>query len=155
MHEDFAFVGKDDRCQVRDSGQDRKQPLLLRRVEVSLPLYIRAWADEAHVALQDVDQLSELVELIAPHQPADARNSRIVGGGGVNSRFIGTDTHRTELYDRERFTCPPDAWGQVKWIAKILEKDQKTEDQKYRRYEDQNNKARNEIENTFHVNTRR
>ena len=38
----------------------------------------RSWADEAHVAAEDIEQLGQLVEGEAAHEYADRRHPRVV-----------------------------------------------------------------------------
>ncbi len=89
----------------------------------------RARADHAHVALEDVEQLRQLVDAGHPDDPADRRDARIglhlVAGGAlvVGGRFalaradqpghvlavdavIAVDLHRAELVEGERHAAP-------------------------------------------------
>ena len=72
------------------------QPLLLvLRVLLHLPPKWRARADNAHVALEDVNQLRKLVDARLANEPANAGNSWIEG-----SHFYFEDYH--EIFDLEK-----------------------------------------------------
>ncbi len=103
-----------DLGQSRETGRRPVPSLVARHLGPELldeEGALRTWADQRHVALQDVPQLGELVQ---PRQPEDSTDAghRLVGGAplDVGSRV---DPHRPELedLDRRRRALPPAAGG--------------------------------------------
>src|SRR5438128_8728669 len=63
--------------------------------------HLRPWADEAHVAAQDVDELRDLVEAIAPEHGAQPRDAAaVVAQDGVRLARV-EDAHGAELDETE------------------------------------------------------
>src|SRR4051812_21055047 len=80
----------------------------------------RSRAHEAHLALEHVQELRQLVERAAPQQPADVRDARIVGDleqalSGLILLLklipvsLGADVHRAELEHLEQLAVTADA----------------------------------------------
>lgn len=68
-----------------------------------------ARADEAHVAVEDVPYLRQLIEAGGADEGADARDARVVVGRELRAGvFLGVDAHRAELVD---FIGPAEAAG--------------------------------------------
>jgi hypothetical protein len=73
----------------------------------------RSRPDKAHVALQDVPQLGQLVDARGAQRPPEPRDARVVGGLEddpvalvevlhLRQMLLGSRNHRPELVDRER-----------------------------------------------------
>ena len=82
-------------------GPDGEQPPLLRRVALDVVGMLRPRADQAHLALDHVEQLRQLVELGPAQEAADARDPRIVAGGHRRALLVGARAHRAQLVDAE------------------------------------------------------
>ena len=91
-------------------GAARLPRLVQRRV---LGEHERARADEAHVALQDVEQLRRLVEREAPDEAPDARDALVVRA--LDDRAVlayehgRVELHRAELVELEEAPAAPGA----------------------------------------------
>jgi hypothetical protein len=60
---------------------------------------VRPWPDERHVALQDIDELGQLIEARPAQDFADASHARIISARLSNDRPVLEDHHRPELED--------------------------------------------------------
>src|SRR5712692_2031614 len=73
-----------------------------------------AGADDAHLALADVDQLGQLVEPVLPQEPADLGDAGIVLRGPDGARLVlRVHEHRAELVDRERLPAEVESAAMV------------------------------------------
>ena len=66
---------------------------------------VRAWADDAHAALQHVAELRQLVERGAAQEGADARDARIAARGLRHHGAVLLHAHRAELPDHDLFAA--------------------------------------------------
>src|SRR5271155_2037372 len=62
---------------------------------------MRARPDERHVAEENVDELRQLVDVVAAHEAAETRHPRIARHGLSHLRAILHSQHRAELEDAE------------------------------------------------------
>ncbi len=62
---------------------------------------VRPGTDDRHVALENVQELGQLVEAGAAHEPAEARDPGVVPGGLQDLIAVLADAHGTELIDDE------------------------------------------------------
>ena len=62
---------------------------------------MRARPDDGHLALQDVDQLRQLIKARAAQEPSNARHSRVVALGLLNFLAVFGNGHGSELEDPE------------------------------------------------------
>lgn len=66
---------------------------------------MRAWADQGHVPLQDVEQLRQLIQRGATDKAADSGNARVVAAGLLHITVI-VNTHRAEFPDLDHLAVP-------------------------------------------------
>src|SRR5882672_350225 len=64
--------------QSGDAWADHQHAAVMAFVFLDFARLVRARTDQAHVALQDVEELGELVNRETPQEPADAGHARIV-----------------------------------------------------------------------------
>src|ERR1051326_2255598 len=62
---------------------------------------LRAGADQAHVALQDVKKLWQLIEPILANKSADARDAIVIVRGPAGAGLLGVLAHGTKFVDLE------------------------------------------------------
>ena len=95
---------------LRPAGHPRDDivsPELFGRVSREIPNRKRPWADQAHVAFEDIPQFRQLVEARASEKrPRPV--SRSASGSGWPSTSVG---HRAELDHREAPSCAPSTPG--------------------------------------------
>lgn len=83
-----------------------------------------ARADEAHVAVEDVPDLRQLVEAGGADEGADARDARVVVGRELRAGvLLGVDAHRAEFVDLVGLTKTASANLAVESWAAVLELD--------------------------------
>src|SRR6476660_1876609 len=72
---------------------------------------LRTWTDQAHVSLEHVPQLRQLVETAAPQEAADRRHADIalLRGPDGTRRLFRISPHRSELVEREDAAVLADA----------------------------------------------
>src|SRR3989442_1028353 len=78
--EDFSLVSKPYRGKVCDARSDREQPSLLSCVQRHRPCDLRPRSHETHIAAEDVDELRQFVQLVAPQHRANPRDTWIPRG---------------------------------------------------------------------------
>ena len=64
---------------------------------------------ETHVALDDVEEVGQLVEAQGAHPATARRDARVLVGQVIAAELPGVGDHRTELVDAERDAAEPDA----------------------------------------------
>ena len=89
-----------------EAGFDLEAQLEVREFFIILLGDLRALgprADDAHVALEDVDELGQLIQTAFSDNAADGRDARVIlaGGEACDAVLLGVDTHGTELDDLE------------------------------------------------------
>src|SRR5436190_6159207 len=111
-------------------GPHRQPPAVTGGIVRDLLDQVRPRPDEAHLALQNVDQLRQLVEARPPQEAAAARDPRIVGQeppwiGEPEplSRLDRVDHHRSELQHPERLADPAGALLSDQRRAAVVEPD--------------------------------
>src|SRR6185437_12774540 len=86
-----------------DDGFDRFAAALFPQIARLAPHRMRPRPHQRHVALQDVEDLGQLVEAPAPQERADLGNARILAPRLLQRLILGGgDAHGAELVDRER-----------------------------------------------------
>src|SRR6185369_7677033 len=63
---------------------------------------LRTWANETHLALQDVPELRDLVHAYLANDASDARRARVTLAGPNWSILFGVDSHRAKLCQHKR-----------------------------------------------------
>jgi hypothetical protein len=72
-------------------------------------LALRAWAHQAHLALQHVPELGQLVHARAAQEPADPCDARVGGAAELRALRLCIGQHAAELDDAERPAAQADA----------------------------------------------
>src|SRR5271165_1205175 len=68
---------------------------------------VRAWSDDRHVAIKNVQQLGELVDAEPPNPIANPRHPRVPLLRLADSVAIFQDSHRSKFVDGERASVEP------------------------------------------------
>ena len=98
----------------------------------------RPRADEVHVAADDVQELRDLVELVAAEEAADRRVERIAGRHETRADpLLGVGEERAELEDREGRQRPPDARAAVEDLSPARRLDRDGDDDRERQERDE------------------
>ena len=112
---------------------------------------LRAGADEGHVALQDVDQLRDLVQAVGPEEASDPCESRIVFASGETGYavLLRVRAHAAELQYEE----PPVVFGEpslpVQDRPAVIEGDRDSDRQHDRRQNDQTQEGSEDVEDSL------
>ena len=73
------------------------------------------WPHEAHITLQDVEELGQFIDVGVPQPLADARAAAVMVGGPNRARLtLGVGSHASELDDAEPPAPLPHAFLRVK-----------------------------------------
>ncbi len=112
-----------DRRPVGDARAERQDGFLFFGVHVDELLHFRPWADDAHVAEEDVDKLGKFVEFEFADDVADFCYPHVAAAGGVGADFVGVWYHAAEFEDTERFAVAADTYAPVKHRAGGIELD--------------------------------
>jgi len=101
-------IASADLGQTRETGFDQQLVLLGLSIEPELVDLVRSWADEVHVAAEDIEELRKFVEASSSKEPTYPCNPRVVLASV--GRSIGITkirrriSHTTELQEIERVT---------------------------------------------------
>src|SRR5690606_27145223 len=76
-------------------------------VDEELPL--GPGANQAHIALEHVEELRNFVEPQFPHEPPHTRNPRVALAGELRPLGFGIGEHRPEFVDVKGLVVPPNA----------------------------------------------
>src|SRR6478609_6783659 len=94
---------------------------------------MRARPYQAHVALEHVEQLRQLVDASAAKNAPDTGNPVVIPAGRAHAITVGAlDSHRAQLEDRKQLVAPPDAFLLEQNRAAVFEFDGERCNQKYR-----------------------
>jgi hypothetical protein len=97
-----------------------------------------ARADHVHVAAHHVQELRDLVELVAAEKAADRRVERVAGGHEARAdALLGVDEQRPELVDRERLETAPDPRPAIEHGTAARELDGERDHERDRRQRDE------------------
>jgi len=105
--EDIAFIGEDDRGRVGHAGTDGEHALLCLCIKTSVRQDLWPRSDKAHVALQDVPQLDQLIEFVRAHESANGCNTPV--GAAVDEPPILSALTTMERNLSIRNSLPPRA----------------------------------------------
>ena len=107
-----------------DAGLEREAAALAVGVLRDLDRDRRARADDRHLALEDVDEVGQLVDRGAAQQRADAGDPAVaVVDGQPRAHLLGAGDHRAQLEDVERRAVLADAVLAVDRVALGLQAD--------------------------------
>ena len=139
----------------------------MRLEQLRLVRHARPRADERHVALEDVDELRQLVQA-EPAQPAAGRGhvrrlvelveaARVGGGGGVHDRLhivamdgdVSVGAHRPELEHRERHHPAPEPVLAEEHGPARVELDRERDDREQRRDEQQHEERAHDVDDAL------
>jgi hypothetical protein len=95
--EDLFFVPKCNRSRVSDAGPNAENRPITFRKEFNIPGCLRSRSYDAHVALEDVPELRDLIDFRLSQNPSDAGNPAIAGHRNIRSGSIGS--HGSEFQD--------------------------------------------------------
>ena len=108
-----------------------------------LRLHGRPRADDAHVALEHVDQVRQLVERPAPQQRADARDARVaLVDRQARAHLLGAGHHRAQLQQVELHAVLADPALAVDRGPAARELDRRRREREERRREQQEQRPR-------------
>ena len=138
-------------------GRTQVPVVQVGRELVDLPAQRRAGADEAHVALQDVEQLGQLVEAGAAQDVADLGDPGVTGQLEQRARALvvglhggqpglGVDAHRAELEHPELGVAPADPLLAEQDRTAVLPLDQDGDDRQHRRGDEQQRAGDDDVE---------
>src|SRR5215213_30103 len=85
---------------ARESRRDQVSLLVERDLFGELRHEMRAlgpWANEAHLAFQDVPELRNLIDADLANDAADARRARVALAGPNRTVLLGVDSHRAKF----------------------------------------------------------
>jgi hypothetical protein len=130
-----------------DPRLDGEAAALAIRVLVDLDRDGRPRADDRHLALEDVDQVGDLVERGAAQQGADARDARVaLGDREARAHVLGAADHRAQLEDVELAAVLADAALAVDRVALALQADRDHREQEERRGEQERGPGHGDVE---------
>src|SRR5215471_10991601 len=112
---------------------------------------LRPWPDQAHVSLEHVPQLRQLVESAAPQEAANRRHADIAllrGPDGTRG-LLGISPHRPELVEREDTAVLADASLVVQHRARRRHADEQRNQQHDRRRDDETDSGGRDIDEAF------
>src|SRR6185369_4186718 len=75
---------------------------------------LRPWANEAHLAFQDVPELWNLVDANLPYDESHARCARVAFAGPNRAVLFGVNSHRAEFCEHKRAPVLTDSFLLVK-----------------------------------------
>ena len=111
-----------------------------------------ARADEAHLALQNVDELWQLVEARLAQESSDAGHPGIVHGRPFRSPILlGATGHAAKLEHRERLAPLADPLLPVHHRRACLERDQQRDDDHHGQHENEQRTRGEDVECTLDV----
>ena len=102
--------------------------------------------DEAHVALDDVPDLGQLVDAHLADELAHAGHAGVVGGGPDGAVLFGVGTHGAELVDREFLFIQAHAILTVDDRARRFQTDQQGGDEHDGRGRDEQHQGQEQVE---------
>src|SRR5438094_3224525 len=120
-------------------------------ISFDAPDPLRAWTDQAHVALEDIPKLGQLVE---PQfaQPAPEASDPRVAFARVNILvLLRVHTHRSEFKNNERFLVPADPFLLKKNRTSFSDPDQQGDQREKRSANDQRNRRHDKIEKELQI----
>ena len=78
IFQNVTLVRKHDGKNVGDAGLDSQQLSLDRCVKIGFAFDIWTWSDQTHVALENVPQLGQFIELVTPDEVANRRDPVVI-----------------------------------------------------------------------------
>jgi len=130
------FVAEEQAGQVGNAGFAVQDLALFRGVVLDIARHLRAGADKAHFAGQDVPQLRQFIELGFAQDAAQARDARVFTRGQRGAEPLGLEDHGTELPDAKGPAEPAHADLTVEDRAAIGELDAQANQQAQREHQD-------------------
>ena len=126
---------------------------LIALVQGHFRIQIGTRANNAHVALQHIQELRELIERRLAHKRADLRHARVIGtvvGAAVFHLQIGrVHVHGTKLVHNERLAILSDARRVVENGALVFQINHRREHDEHDKHERKRNKAKHDIEHAL------
>ena len=107
--------------------------------------HVRPWSDDAHVSLENVEELRELVDVGTAYEIAEWEFPRVVLGG-LQFVGVGVDVHGTELDARERLPVEARSLLLEEERPRALPLDDEGDDGNEREHEDTHNGAYHDVE---------
>ena len=144
-----------------DAGLAAEELVEVVAVVGELIVHDRARADDAHLTLEDVDELGELVEGGLAQDAADGRDARVVLhlalalplgellGREVLPDVVGVGHHGAELVEVEVAAVQADAALRVEGRTLALQGDHEAEDRAGDDHEDQHHEAEENVEDAL------
>src|SRR5262245_19398600 len=112
--------------------------------------------DHVYVALDDVQELRDLVELVAAEEAADRGVERVAGRDEAGpDALLGVGQQGAELVDRERLHAAPDPGAAVEDRAPARELDRDRYDERHREKRDEANRRQRELPETSETRLRK
>ncbi len=138
-----------ERCQIGDPGFDSQDLEFFLGVLVGVLPDLGPRTDEAHLAFEHVDQLRQLIQLLAAQKPADAGQPVVVQTGRRTAPGFGIDDHRAKFEDAERLAVPARANSAIKHGSLGIDFDDDAEHEQNRTHQDQTQQARDDVKGAF------
>jgi len=107
-------------------------------------------ADDAHLALEDVDELGHFVNLQPAQESPHAGDARISVAGDAGALVRCVSDHGAELVDSKQLTVLPDPLTPVEHWPRRVKPDGDSRDQPERQSNEDDQKRDNEVEGAFH-----
>jgi len=136
-------------CEAGDARLEEENPAFFGCVKGNPRGGLRAGADDAHFASQDVGESGQLVELRSAEEASDACDAGIALSGDGGAEFLRVSDHRAELYHAEWVTASADALAEEKDGAGRSDFHGECQKQKNRRKKDQDAGRENDVEKSF------
>ena len=132
--EQLGLVVELELGEAGDSRPRAEDATVERIVQVDEGGILRARPDQGHFAAQDVEQLRDLVESIAPEDASDPRHPAVMPSRDPRAGWIRD--HRPDFQDRERTPALADPAGAVDQGAAIAHQAHRDRDQHQQRGRD-------------------
>ena len=112
---------------------------------------LRSWPDDAHVALEDIEKLRQLVERPGADETAHPRSTRVVALRPLRSALVlRPHFHRAELENAERLSIETHAHLAIENRTAILQPDGQGDQQHERREDEKRRAGHHQIESPLH-----
>src|SRR5215208_573545 len=143
-----------------DPGLDRKPEAVLRAVATDQIDLLRPWADNAHVALQHVHELRQLIEAEPSEYAPDARDAwiplelehrlgQLVKTDELLEHLVGAIAHRSEFVDPERNPAEAGSRLDEQERPPAVQFDRERDDREQRSEHDEQQQRRRHVEDAL------